>query len=275
MVFIIAEIGINHNGDVEIAKKLIQMAKSAGCDAVKFQKRTVEKAYSKEILDMPRDSPWGSTTRDEKIHLELGKSEYDQISKFCLLNEIEWFASSWDVDSQKFLRQYDLKHNKVASAMITNNELLNCIAEEKKLTFISTGMSTISEIESAVNIFQKHDCPFELMHTNSSYPMKYEEANLNCLKTLKEKFHCNVGYSGHEVGASLVCVPAVLLGATSIERHITLDRTMYGSDHAASLESRGLNILVRDIRMLDQILGDGVKRVWPSELVKKKRLRNN
>ena len=275
MVFIIAEIGINHNGDVEIAKKLIQMAKSAGCDAVKFQKRTVEKAYSKEILDMPRDSPWGSTTRDEKMHLEFGKSEYDQISKFCVLNEIEWFASSWDVDSQKFLRQYDLKHNKVASAMITNNELLNCIAEEKKSTFISTGMSTISEIESAVNIFQKHDCPFELMHTNSSYPMKYEEANLNCLKTLKEKFHCNVGYSGHEVGASLVCVPAVLLGATSIERHITLDRTMYGSDHAASLESRGLNILVRDIRMLDQILGDGVKRVWPSELVKKKRLRNN
>tara|TARA_Y100001936_G_scaffold12276_1_gene10675 strand:- start:4229 stop:5056 length:828 start_codon:yes stop_codon:yes gene_type:complete len=275
LVFIIAEIGINHNGDVEIAQKLIQMAKSAGCDAVKFQKRTVEKAYSKEILDMPRDSPWGSTTRDEKMHLEFGKSEYDQISKFCLLNEIEWFASSWDVDSQKFLRQYDLKHNKVASAMITNNELLNCIAEEKKSTFISTGMSTISEIESAVNIFKNHGCPFELMHTNSSYPMKYEEANLNCLKTLKEKFHCNVGYSGHEVGASLVCVPAVLLGATSIERHITLDRTMYGSDHAASLESRGLNILVRDIRMLDQILGDGVKRVWPSELVKKKRLRNN
>ena len=275
MVFFTAEIGINHNGDVEIAKKLIQMAKSAGCDAVKFQKRTVEKAYSKEILDMPRDSPWGSTTRDEKMHLEFGKSEYDQISKFCVLNEIEWFASSWDVDSQKFLRQYDLKHNKVASAMITNNELLNCIAEEKKLTFISTGMSTISEIESAVNIFKNHGCPFELMHTNSSYPMKYEEANLNCLKTLKEKFHCNIGYSGHEVGASLVCVPAVLLGATSIERHITLDRTMYGSDHAASLESRGLNILVRDIRMLDQILGDGVKRVWPSELVKKKRLRNN
>ena len=275
MVFIIAEIGINHNGDVEIAKKLIQMAKSAGCDAVKFQKRTVEKAYSKEILDMPRDSPWGSTTRDEKIHLEFGKPEYDQISKFCSLNKIEWFASSWDVDSQKFLRQYNLKHNKVASAMITNNELLNCIAEEKKSTFISTGMSTISEIESAVNIFKKYDCPFELMHTNSSYPMKYEEANLNCLKTLKEKFDCNVGYSGHEVGASLVCVPAVLLGATSIERHITLDRTMYGSDHAASLESRGLNILVRDIRMLDQILGDGVKRVWPSELVKKKRLRNN
>ena len=159
--------------------------------------------------------------------------------------------------------------------MVTNTELLNYIAEEKKLTYISTGMSTISEIESAVNIFKNYDCPFELMHTNSSYPMNYEEANLNCIKTLKEKFNCNVGYSGHEVGASLVCVPAVLLGATSIERHITLDRTMYGSDHAASLESRGLNILVRDVRMLDKILGDGVKRVWPSELEKKKRLRKN
>lgn len=275
MVFIIAEIGINHNGDVEIAKKLIQMAKSAGCNAVKFQKRTVEKAYSKEILDMPRDSPWGSTTRDEKLHLEFGKLEYDEIDQFCLTHHIEWFASSWDIDSQKFLRQYNLKRNKVASAMITNTELLNCIAEEEKFTHISTGMSTTDEIESAINIFKNNDCPFELMHTNSSYPMNYDEANLNCIKTLKEKFNCNVGYSGHEVGASLVCVPAVLLGATSIERHITLDRTMYGSDHAASLESRGLSILVRDIRMLDNILGDGVKRVWPSELEKKKRLRNN
>ncbi len=275
LVFIIAEIGINHNGDIEIAKKLIKTAKSAGCDAVKFQKRTVEKAYSKEILDMSRDSPWGTTVRDEKLHLEFDKSEYDEIDKFCFTQDIEWFASSWDIESQAFLRQYNLKRNKVASAMVTNTELLNYIAEEKKLTYISTGMSTISEIESAVNIFKNYDCPFELMHTNSSYPMNYEEANLNCIKTLKEKFNCNVGYSGHEVGASLVCVPAVLLGATSIERHITLDRTMYGSDHAASLESRGLNILVRDVRMLDKILGDGVKRVWPSELEKKKRLRKN
>ena len=275
MVFIIAEIGINHNGDIDIAKKLIDVAKSAGCDAVKFQKRTVEKAYSKEILDMPRDSPWGTTTRDEKLHLEFGKSEYDEIDSYCRSLNIDWFASSWDLDSQKFLRNYNLNHNKVASAMLTNKELLSCIAEEKKHTFISTGMSTLDEIEITVNIFKDQECDFELMHTNSSYPMNYEEANLNCIKTLREKFSCNVGYSGHEVGASLVCVPAVMLGATSIERHITLDRTMYGSDHAASLEARGLNILVRDIRMSDKILGDGIKRVWPSELAKKKRLRSN
>ena len=275
MVFITAEIGINHNGDEEIVKELIKFAKLYGCDAVKFQKRTVEQAYSKEILDSPRDSPWGNTTRDEKIHLEFGKKEYDEINEFCSQQDIEWFASSWDVTSQEFLKNYDLKHNKVASAMLTNFELLDVMAQEKKPTFVSTGMSTLDDVKKAVEIFKKYNCPFELMHTNSSYPMKIEEANLNCITTLKDKFSCNVGYSGHEVGASLVCVPAVLLGATSIERHITLDRTMYGSDHAASLESRGLNILVRDIRMLDQILGDGVKRVWPSELVKKKRLRNN
>ena len=256
MVFITAEIGINHNGDLKIAKELIKIAKSCGCDAAKFQKRTVEKSYSKEILDMSRDSPWGTTTRDEKLHLEFGKSEYDEISKFCFTQDIEWFASSWDIESQEFLRHYDLKHNKVSSAMLTNIELLDFIAQEKKSTFISTGMSTISETRKAVEIFKKYECPFELMHTNSSYPMKYEEANLNCIKTLKKEFDCKVGYSGHEVGASLVCVSAVLLGATSVERHITLDRTMYGSDHAASLEPKGLGILVRDIRMLDRILVD-------------------
>ena len=274
MVFITAEIGINHNGELKIAKELIKMAKSCGCNAVKFQKRTVEKSYSKEILDLPRDSPWGTTTRDEKLHLEFGKSEYDEIDKFCLTESIEWFASSWDIDSQEFLRQYDLNHNKVPSAMLTNLELLDYIAQEKKPTFISTGMSTISETRNAVEIFKKYECPFELMHTNSSYPMKYEEANLNCIKTLKKEFDCKVGYSGHEVGASLVCVSAVLLGATSVERHITLDRTMYGSDHAASLEPAGLQRLVRDIRLLDIIKGDGIKNVWPSELPKLKRLRH-
>jgi len=274
MVFITAEIGINHNGDIDIAKKLIKTAKDAGCDAVKFQKRTIEKAYSKEILDSFRDSPWGNTTRDEKLHLEFGKSEYDEIDNYCKEEKIEWFASSWDIDSQKFLQQYDLKFNKVASAMLTNLELLEIIAQEKQSTFVSTGMSTIEEIDTAVKIFQKHHCPFELMHTNSSYPMKQEEANLNCIITLKNKFSCDVGYSGHEAGASLVCVAAVLLGATSIERHITLDRSMYGSDHSASLEPQGLQRLVRDIRLLDEIKGDGVKRIWPSELLKMKRLRN-
>ena len=274
MVFITAEIGINHNGDINIAKKLIKIAKEAGCDAVKFQKRTIEKAYSKEILDSFRDSPWGNTTRDEKLHLEFGKVEYDEIDNFCKIQGIEWFASAWDVESQKFFQQYNLKHNKVASAMLTNLELLEIIAQEKKSTFISTGMSSLEEIKTAVKIFQKHECPFELMHTNSSYPMKPEEANLNCMKTLKNEFSCNVGYSGHEAGASLICISAVLLGATSIERHITLDRSMYGSDHSASLEPQGLQRLVRDIRLIDDIKGDGVKRIWPSELLKRKRLRN-
>ena len=275
MVFFTAEIGINHNGDLEIAKKLIDVAIEAGCDAVKFQKRTVENVYSKEVLDTPRESPWGKTTREQKLGLEFEKDEYDTIDQYCKKRNIEWYASSWDIDSQSFLQQYDLKYNKIASAILTNTELLKTVAEEKKHTFISTGMSTIEEIEIAVNIFKKQECPFELMHSNSSYPMKNEEANLNCIKTLKEKFDCNVGYSGHEASASSISVPAALLGATSIERHITLDRTMYGSDHAASLEPRGLYLLVRDIHMLDVILGDGVKRVWPSELIKKKRLRQN
>ena len=275
MVFITAEIGINHNGDVEIVKELIKFAKLYGCDAVKFQKRTVEQAYSKEILDSPRDSPWGNTTRDEKIHLEFGKKEYDEINEFCSQQDIEWFASSWDVTSQEFLKNYDLKHNKVASAMLTNFELLDVMAQEKKPTFVSTGMSTLDDVKKAVEIFKKYNCPFELMHTNSSYPMKIEEANLNCITTLKDKFSCNVGYSGHESGASLVCVAAVLLGASSIARHVTLDRTMYGSDHAASLEPPGLQRLVRDIRLLDVIKGDGEKRIWPSELKKLKRLRRN
>ena len=273
MIFITAEIGINHNGDLKIAKDLIKIAKSCGCDAVKFQKRTVEKSYSKEILDSFRDSPWGNTTRDEKLHLEFNKSDYDEIDKFCSAQDIEWYASSWDIESQEFLRQYNLKHNKVASAMLTNTELLESVAQEKKPTFVSTGMSTMDEIRNAVKIFRKHNCPFELMHTNSSYPMKNEEANLNCIGTLKNEFSCNVGYSGHEAGATLVCVAAVLLGATSIERHTTLDRSMYGSDHAASLEPAGLQRLVRDIRLLDIIKGDGIKIVWPSELPKLKRLR--
>lgn len=274
MVFIIAEIGINHNGDLDIAKKLIDTAKSCGCDAVKFQKRTVEKAYSEEILDMPRESPWGTTTRDEKLHLEFGKEEYDKIDSFCKEKQIPWFASSWDVESQLFLRQYNLEYNKIPSAMLTNYDLLKTVVEEKRKTFVSTGMSTMDEVKKATKFFQNNSCPFELMHTNSSYPMDLEEANLRCIQTLKNEFDCDVGYSGHETTASVVCVAAVLLGATSIERHITLDRTMYGSDHAASLEPNGLKVLVRDIRTLDTILGDGIKRVWPSEIPKLKRLRN-
>ena len=273
MVFIIAEIGINHNGDIEIAKKLIEVAKNAGCDAVKFQKRTVEKVYSNDILDTPRESPWGNTTRDQKLGLEFGKKEYDEINQCCLLYGIDWFASSWDIDSQSFLHQYDLKYNKIASAMLTNTELLKTVAEEKKHTFISTGMSTMEEIDDAVNIFREHDCPFELMHTNSSYPMKTEEANLLCIPMLKKKFNCDVGYGGHEVSAYQVSLIAVSLGATSLERHITLDRTMYGSDQAASLEPSGLKRMIRDVKNVEEILGDGKKRIWDSEIPVKKKLR--
>lgn len=273
MVFITAEIGINHNGDIEIAKKLIDIASTAGCDAVKFQKRTVDKVYSKEILDSPRESPWGTTTRDQKIGLEFNEKQYDRINEYCKQKEIEWYASSWDIDSQIFLRKYNLKHNKVASAMITNRKLLETIAEEKIYTFISTGMSTIDEIREAVQIFRKHSCPFELQHSNSSYPMKIEEANLRCIETLRKEFDCDVGYSGHESVGYIICIAAVMLGATSIERHITLDRSMYGSDQAASLEPTGLMRMVRDIRTIDKILGDGVKRVWPSEIPIMKKLR--
>lgn len=273
MVFITAEIGINHNGDVNIAKKLIDVAVATGCDAVKFQKRTVDKVYSKEVLDSPRESPWGNTTRDQKIGLEFNKKEYDEIDRYCKSKNIIWYASSWDIDSQIFLRQYNLKYNKVPSAMLTNEKLLETIAEEKRHTFISTGMSTMDEIGKAVNLFREYNCPFELQHSNSTYPMKIEEANLKCILTLKNEFNCDVGYSGHEAIGYLICVVAAVLGATSIERHITLDRSMYGSDQAASLEPIGLQRLVSDIRGINVILGDGVKRVWPSEIPVMKKLR--
>ena len=274
MTFITAELGINHNGNIDIAKKLIDTAKLAGCDAVKFQKRTVEKVYSKEVLDSPRNSPWGTITREQKNGIEFSKNEYDIIDKYCKNNHIEWYASAWDVESLEFLKRYELKYNKVASAMLTNMELINKIAQEKKHTFVSTGMSNMDQIKTAVNIFKKNECPFELQHSNSSYPMKIEEANLNCIKTLQNEFECNVGYSGHESLGYLICVAAVILGATSIERHITLDRSMYGSDQPASLEPAGLQRLVRDIRNIDLIMGDGEKIIWDSEIPVMKKLRN-
>ena len=273
MVFVTAEIGINHNGNIEITKQLIDAAKAAGCDAVKFQKRTVDKVYSKEILDSPRESLWGTTTREQKLGLEFEKREYDIIDEYCKSRKIEWYASAWDIDSQIFLRQYDLKHNKIASAMLTYHQLLSTVAEEKKYTFISTGMSTMEQIHDAVNIFKNHDCPFELQHSVSTYPMKTEEANLRCIQTLRESFGCNVGYSGHESSGYLICDIAVALGATSIERHITLDRAMYGSDQSASLEIHGLFRQVRDIRQIEFILGDGIKRVLESEIPIMKKLR--
>ena len=273
MVFICAEIGINHNGDIEIAKKLIDIAAGAGCDAVKFQKRTIDDVYTKEYLDSPRESPWGKTQRAQKQGLEFSEKQFKIIDSYCKRKKISWYVSCWDVNSQIQMRKFKLKYNKVASAMIVHTKLLEAIAEEKKHTFVSTGMSTIKEIQNAVSLFKRFDCPFELMHSHSAYPMPKEEANLKVIDTLRKKFRCNVGYSGHETSSYLVCVAAVLLGATSIERHITLDRAMYGSDQAASLEPEGLFRLVRDLRALDGILGDGKKRIWDSELPAKAKLR--
>jgi len=273
MVFVIAEIGINHNGSLDTAKKLIDIAATAGCDAVKFQKRSVEKLYPKKTLDQPRESPWGTTQREQKMGLEFSLKDYAIIDKYCKKKNIPWFASCWDIESQKQMRKFKTKYNKVASAMLIHEKLLKTIAEEKKYTFISTGMSTMKQIENAVKIFKKFKCPFELMHSHSAYPMKIDEANLKLIQTLKNKFRCKVGYSGHETGSYLVCITASLLGATSIERHITLDRTMYGSDQSASLEPEGLFRMVRDLRTVDKIQGDGKKRIWDSEIPAMTKLR--
>ena len=273
MVFIIAEIGINHNGSLDIAKKLIDIAKSAGCDAIKFQKRTVSKVFSKEILDTPRESPWGTTTRAQKLGLEFSLKDYKIIDSYCKKKKIPWYLSCWDIDSQIEMRRFKTKYNKVASAMLLHKKLIETIAKEKKYTFISTGMSTMKQIENAVKIFKHYRCSFELMHSHSTYPMPEKEANLQLIQTLRKKFKCDVGYSGHESGSYLICVAAVLLGATSIERHITLDRAMYGSDQSASLEPQGLFRLVKDVRTIDSILGDGKKRIWDSEKPVMKKLR--
>lgn len=271
-VFITAEIGINHNGDINIAKKLIDAAVIAGCDAVKFQKRTVDKVYTAEYLAGPRQSPWGTTQREQKEGLEFGKDEYDIIDAYCKGKGIEWYASAWDIDSQIFLKQYDCKYNKVASAMLVNDELLEEIASEKRYTFIGTGMSTMDEIDHAVDIFRKHNCPFELLHCNSTYPMPMEDANLKLIHTLSERYGCKVGYSGHEAGI-LVSECAVAAGATSIERHITLDRAMYGSDQMASIEPYELCELVKNIRSIEKFMGDGEKILSPAEEETKKKLR--
>ena len=262
--FIIGEIGINHNGDIDIAKKLIAGATQAGCDMVKFQKRTVDMVYTKPDLDRPRESPWGTTNREQKYGLEFGRAQYDEIDRYCKVKGIEWTASGWDVPSQLFLRAYSLKYNKVASAMLTNRELLETIAEEGRYTFISTGMSTLEQIEKAVAIFDNANCPYELMHCNSSYPMDPADANLNTIQTLRDHFNVQVGYSGHETGLIVSCA-AVSLGATSVERHITLDRSMYGSDQSASLELGGLRRLVKYIRAVEASLGTGEKKVTKKE----------
>ena len=252
--FLIAEIGINHNGSVKIAKKLIDAAKKANFDAVKFQKRDVNLVYSKDILDTPRESPWGTTTREQKLGLEFDEKQYNEINEYCKKNKIEWFCSAWDLNSLNFLDKYKLNYHKVASAMIIDENLLNEIAKRDKHTFISTGMSTKENINNAVRIFKKNNCSYELMHCISTYPMNVEDANLSTIEQLKKEYKCNVGYSGHESGA-VVSFAALMLGISSLERHITLDRTMYGSDQAASLEPNGMEFLTGGIEKIISSIG--------------------
>ena len=253
-IFFIAEIGINHNGSIEIAKKLIDEAVKAGFDAVKFQKRTISRVYKKKFLKSFRESPWGKTQYEQKIGLELKKKDYDEINSFCKKRKIKWFASAWDIDSLKFLDQYNLKYNKVASAMLRNKAFLEEAAKRKKYTFISTGMSNLEYIDRAVTIFKKHNAPFELMHCISIYPMNSEMANLSTIDFLRKRYKCKVGYSGHEVGLA-VSFAAAMMGITSLERHITLDRSMYGSDQSSSLEKKGMIELISKIKAMHLAIG--------------------
>jgi len=271
--FLIAEIGINHNGNIDIAKKLIDEAKKTNFDAVKFQKRDIDLVYSKEILDTPRESPWGTTTREQKIGLEFDEKEYDEIDNYCKKNEIIWFASPWDTNSLKFLDKYNLNFQKVASAMIVDKKLLNEMSQRKIHTFISTGMSTKKEIDDAVHIFNNNNCSFELMHCVSTYPMKAEDANLSTINELKNVYQCDIGYSGHESGV-VVSLAALMMGISSLERHITLDRTMYGSDQAASLEHEGMKNLTSSIdKMLSAIGEPKLGNILEAEVSIAKKLR--
>ena len=253
--FLIAEIGINHNGSIELTEKLITNAKKAKFDAVKFQKRDINSVYTKTFLSEKRESPWGATQRDQKLGLEFGEKEYDKIDEICKKLNIDWFCSAWDINSLNFLKKYNLKYNKIASAMIVDTNFLREVANQKIYTFISTGMSTEKDISKAVDIFRQKKCDFELMHCVSTYPMKPKEANLKTIDALKRKFKCKVGYSGHENGVA-VSLAACMMSITSLERHITLDRTLYGSDQAASLEYKGMLNLTDSIDKMFDSMGE-------------------
>ncbi len=271
-IYIIAEIGINHNGSMEIAKQLIDLAVRCDCDAVKFQKRDIETVYSSDILDSYRESPWGNTQRVQKEGLEFDMTQYDEIDHYCKSKNIDWFVSSWDKISQIQMRKYKFKFNKIASAMATNLEFLDLVASEKLPTFLSTGMTELSDIEKALNIFKKHECEVMLFHTVSTYPANEEDLNLKCVQTLREKFDYPIGYSGHEVSVSPSII-AASQGAAVIERHITLDRAMYGSDQAASLQEDGLMQLTNILRKMPNMLGDGKKKIIADEVQIAKKLR--
>lgn len=263
--FLIAEIGINHNGSVKLAKKLIDLAKDSGFDAVKFQKRNPDISTPESQKSKIRNTPWGDITYiDYKKKIEFGQKEYKEIDKYCKKLKIIWFASAWDIESLKFLKKFKSKYNKVASAMLTNLDLVEKIAKEKKLTFISTGMSTIQDIQKTINIFKKNKCKFVLMHCVSQYPCPDEKLNLKMIQTLKEKFKCDVGYSGHETTVS-PSIFAYFLGANYIERHITLDRSMWGTDQAASLSKDGMINLTKILKKSFNTVGDGRKNISREE----------
>jgi len=274
-IYIIAEIGINHNGDVALAKELVDVASETGCDAVKFQKREPDICVPEEQKLLLRETPWGTMTYlDYKKRIEFGEAEYDEIDRYCMSKGIDWSASAWDLPSQKFIQKYKRAFNKIASAMITNLELLNEVANEGLLTYISTGMSTLDQIDTAVDIFRSKGTPFEIMHSVSTYPARDEDLNLRVIQTLRNRYNVPVGYSGHEPTVSPSIVAAAL-GASVIERHITTSRSNWGTDQAASLEPAGLRYLVGAVRKVPTILGDGVKRVLPEEELIAKKLRTH
>ncbi|GAA1859187.1 N-acetylneuraminate synthase family protein [Microbacterium koreense] len=262
--YVIAEIGLNHNGDVALAKQLIDVAADAGADAVKFQKRTPELSTPEHMRDIPRETPWGTMSYlDYRRRVEFGRDEYIEVSDHALLRGLEWFASPWDEPSVAFLEDIGVAAHKVASACLTDTGLLHALRDTGKPVILSTGMSTVEQIDRAIEVLGTDR--LVLMHATSTYPMEPDEANLRMIPALRDRFPgVPVGYSGHERGLQ-VSLAAVAMGAVAVERHITLDRTMWGSDHAASLEPTGLQHLVRDIRIIEAALGDGVKRVYPGE----------
>jgi N-acetylneuraminate synthase len=268
--YVVAEIGINHNGDIDLAKKLINVASGADCDAVKFQKRTIDVVYTPEELAKPRESPFGATNGDLKRGLEFEEEEYEEIDRYCREVKIDWFASCWDEASVDFIAQFKVPCFKIASASLTDDNLLRHTRAVGKPIVLSTGMSTLQEVDHAVEVLGKQD--LALLHACSTYPAYYEELNLSVIDVLRERYGVPVGYSGHETGLPS-SVAAAVLGACIVERHITLDRSMWGSDHAASLEPNGITRLVRDIRLIEKSMGDGIKRVLEREQPIIKKLR--
>lgn len=268
--YVIAEIGINHNGDIDLAKRIIDIAIAAGCNAVKFQKRTIEIVYSEEELARPRESPFGDTNRALKYGLEFELDEYRAIDAYCREKKITWFASCWDEGSVDFIEQFDVPCYKIASASLTDDKLLFHTREKGRPIILSTGMSTLEQIDHAVDILGKDD--LIIVHSCSTYPAYYEELNLRVIQTLQQRYSVPVGYSGHETGIAS-SVAAVALGACMIERHVTWDRSTWGSDHAASLEPNGITRLIHDIRLIETSMGDGIKRVIEREMPVMKKLR--